>query len=457
MSPRRPRFAGRLLLRIYLVGVAQLLLFILCMTLIQRYFETPWRQGFGRGMAYRVSEWSHLRNDPTALQKALERMNPGVKTTVRSLDGRLLGANVPTPLDPLPAEKLRELEEERMLPLADRPFRVAVGIPETGPLEAYALVMDTRPPPPPPPLNRLMMPLFIMLVSLAITSFFFAHHLAVPLQRLAAAARSLGEGNLSTRVGLRRRDELGQVSEAFDEMAERITHLVRSQKELLANVSHELRTPLARIRVALDLVKEGDAELARESLADITEDLGELERLVTDVLTTARLDLTTTQSPGATPPLHREQVEGRVLLDKAAARFRSAHPQHTLDVRMDDTLPVLEADPVLLRRALDNLLDNAGKYSEPHTTVRLTARGSTDGLVVEVADQGIGIDAKDRERLFTPFFRSDRSRARRTGGVGLGLALARRIVVAHGGSLVLESQPGQGTTARVQLPRAPEA
>jgi signal transduction histidine kinase len=117
---------------------------------------------------------------------------------------------------------------------------------------------------------------------------------------------------------------------------------------------------------------------------------------------------------------------------------------------------MLEADPVLLRRALDNLLDNAGKYSEPRTTVQLLARPLEHGFQVEVRDEGIGIDANDLPHLFTPFFRSDRSRARRTGGVGLGLALARRIVVAHGGTLTLESQPGQGTTARVILPAASE-
>jgi two-component system OmpR family sensor kinase len=458
VSPRRPRFTGRLLLRIYLVGVAQLVLFFLCMTFLQHYvLEAPWKQARERHMANRVAEWSSSRNDPGALQAALEQMRPGDKGTVWSLDGRLLGSNVTPPFDPLPAEKLRVLEEDRVLTYSERPTRVAVGIPETGPLEAYALLQESRPPPPPPPPSRMMVPLFIMLGSLAITSLFFARTLAVPLQRLAAAARALGEGNLNTRVGLRRRDELGQVAEAFDEMAERITHLLRSQKELLANVSHELRTPLARIRVALELANEGDAVLARESLSDIAEDLGELERLVDDVLTTARLDFTATQTPGATPPLRRERVETRALVDKAAARFRSARPEHTLDVAMDATLPELEADPVLLRRALDNLLDNAGKYSEPHTTVRLRARHSGDGVEVEVADEGIGIDAKDMEHLFTPFFRSDRSRARRSGGVGLGLALARRIVVAHGGSLSLESQPGQGTTARVQLPGAPPA
>jgi two-component system, OmpR family, sensor kinase len=458
VSPPRPRFTSRLLLRIYLVGVAQLVLFIACMTFLQNYvLDAPWKEGVKRDMASRVAEWASTRNDPDALQAELQRMRPGARATVRAPDGRLIGANVSPPLEALSPKMLRELEEERVMLYSERPHRVAVAIPETGPLEAYALMQETRPPRPPPPPSRLMVPLFIMLGSLAVTSLFFARALAVPLQRLAAAARSLGEGNLSTRVGLRRRDELGQVSDAFDEMAERITHLLRSQKELLANVSHELRTPLARIRVALELANEGDAMLARESLADIAEDLTELERLVDDVLTTARLDLTTTQTPGATPPLRLERVETRALVDKAAARFRSARPEHTLDVRMDSTLPELEADPVLLRRALDNLLDNAGKYSEPHTTVRLSARRTDQGLEVEVADQGIGIDEKDMEQLFTPFFRSDRSRARRTGGVGLGLALARRIVVAHGGSLSLESQPGQGTTARVQLPGAPAA
>jgi signal transduction histidine kinase len=268
-------------------------------------------------------------------------------------------------------------------------------------------------------------------------------------------AQAFGAGELSVRTGLRRNDELGQVASAFDEMAERITHLLRSQKELLANVSHELRTPLARIRVALDLAAEGDAQLARESLADIAEDLTELERLVGDVLTTARLDFAAgAAAGGGTPPLRLELVDAQALLEKSAARFRSARPQHRLEVHIEGPLPVLEADPMLLRRVFDNVLDNAGKYSDPSTTVRLSAHPVDGGLEVEVADQGIGIDASDMPHIFTPFFRSDRSRARTTGGVGLGLALARRIVDAHGGSLQLESQPGVGTTVRVRLAAA---
>jgi signal transduction histidine kinase len=284
----------------------------------------------------------------------------------------------------------------------------------------------------------------------ALISLLFARTLVVPLLRLASVARGFGEGALDVRTGVRRKDELGQVAEAFDEMAERITGLLRSQKELLANVSHELRTPLSRIRVALDLANEGSAELARESLRDIAEDLNELEQLVGDVLTTARLDVAPGQ--GGAPPLRLERVEAGALLEKSAARFRSARPEHRLEVRLDGALPALEADPVLLRRVFDNLLDNAGKYSEPTAPVKLEARPVDAGLEVRVADAGIGIDASDMPHLFTPFFRSDRSRARRTGGVGLGLALARRIVLAHGGTLTLESQPGVGTTVRVLLP-----
>ncbi|NOJ97984.1 HAMP domain-containing histidine kinase, partial [Corallococcus coralloides] len=291
----------------------------------------------------------------------------------------------------------------------------------------------------------------LVLACTAITSVAFARTLAGPLEKLASAARAFGAGRLDVRAGLRRKDELGLVSEAFDEMAGRITQLLRSQKELLANVSHELRTPLSRIRVALDLAAEGDAQTARELLPDITEDLSELERLVSDVLTTSRLELVTDGASGV-PPLRLERVDANALLDKAAARFHTARPKHRLEVQVDGTLPALEADPVLLRRVLDNLLDNAGKYSEPGTTVKLHARAQGDSLQVDIQDQGIGIESEDLARVGTPFFRTDRSRARTTGGVGLGLALVRRILEAHHGRLTLESQPGQGTTARVVLP-----
>jgi two-component system OmpR family sensor kinase len=455
MSPRRFRLPSSLLLRIYLVGIAQFVLIVtVVITTRDLVSEPPPRRGPEQFMSYFVLEWSPLVTQPAALQAALDRAEQylGQQVTIRSLDGQLLASNVSPPFEALSPATLEQLSQRHIITERD-PHRAMATLPKEGPPVAYAVTLQ-RPPPHPPPLNFTVL-IGLVLGCTAITSVAFARTLAVPLQRLAEVARSFGKGRLDVRTGLRRRDELGQVAEAFDEMAERITHLLRSQRELIANISHELRTPLARIRVALDLASEGDAQLARESLADITMDLSELEQLVTDVLTAAKLDLATGELPGATPPLRRERLESHELLDKAAAHFRTTRPGHRLEVSAQEPLPTLHADPVLLRRALDNLLDNAGKYSESGTTVRLSARATESGLTIEVADQGIGIDASDLPRLFTPFFRSDRSRARTTGGVGLGLALARRIVVAHGGTVTLESQPGVGTTARITLPAAP--
>ncbi|WP_164011172.1 sensor histidine kinase [Pyxidicoccus trucidator] len=460
MSPPRRGFSfwrpGRLLLRIYLVGLAQLVLVSLVLYFARTLVvERPFRHGFARNAHYNVREWAELRSDPAALQASLDRAARllDAQVTLRDVSGRLIATNMARPAPALSAAEVQQLSRHLPPPPGPpRPF-LAVPIPERGPVEAYAILL-MRPPGPPPENTSLVV--VAVLVCTAITSLAFARTLAGPLQRLAQVARDFGAGKLDTRAGFRRRDELGEVAEAFDEMAGRITHLLRSQKELLANVSHELRTPLARIRVALDLAAEGDAATARELLPDLTEDLSELERLVEDVLTTARLDLATGGPGTGALTLRMDRVDARTLVDKAAGRFRSSRPGHRLEVSVDEGLPALEADPVLLRRVLDNLLDNAGKYSEPGTPVLLRARTVGTGLQFEVTDQGIGIDAADLDRVGTPFYRTDRSRARRTGGVGLGLALARRIVDAHGGTLTLESRPGEGTTVRIDLPGIPE-
>ena len=277
-----------------------------------------------------------------------------------------------------------------------------------------------------------------------------------PLGQLTRAARALGTGDLAARADLDRNDEVGELGRAFDEMAGRIQGLVGAEKELLANVSHELRTPLARIRVALDLAAEGDATLARQALGEIAIDLGELETLVDDILTTARLEAAGGPAQSGTfLPLHLTRVGAGTLAEQSAMRFRQRHPGRTLEVDLAPDLPAIEADPMLLRRVLDNLLDNAHKYTpEPDRPVTLEARAEASGVAFLVRDRGAGIAAADLPHLFTPFFRGDRSRNRGTGGVGLGLALARRIVEAHGGTIELTSSTDEGTVATVRVPAA---
>jgi signal transduction histidine kinase len=273
-----------------------------------------------------------------------------------------------------------------------------------------------------------------------------------PILALEAATRRLGAGDLTTRVALRRTDEIGDLARAFDDMAARIAGFVRAEKELLANVSHELRTPLSRIRVVLELASDGDPARAQRYLGEIAQDLAELDRLVEDVLTTAKLDLAGGRAGGSRVPMRVEEVAVEELLARSRARFEQLHAERSLSVAAPSPLPRLRGDPVMMRRALDNLLDNAVKHAPAPARVALSARADGDGVEIEVRDDGPGMSAEVAARAFEPFYRGDVSRDRRTGGVGLGLSLVRRIAEAHGGRVELESEPGRGTAIRLFLP-----
>ncbi len=294
---------------------------------------------------------------------------------------------------------------------------------------------------------------FGVVAALALGSIPLVRTIVSPIERLTRAVRQFGEGALGTRSGIRRRDEVGELAAAFDEMAERLERQVKTERELLANISHELRTPLSRIRVALELGAEGDPARAQRYLGEIGSDLAELERLVEDVLTAARLEARSRH--GEPLPMHPSEVAVADVVREAARRFAEAWPDRALEVHVADGLPKLAADAVLLRRALDNLLDNARKYSEAPSpiTLRAFARADDGRVALEVTDRGIGMSEADLQELFTPFFRSDRSRQRGTGGVGLGLVLAQRIAEAHGGTLEARSEVGKGTAFTLSLPR----
>lgn len=294
------------------------------------------------------------------------------------------------------------------------------------------------------------------LIVLGVGAFLTARWIARPLSHLSRMATSLGQGDLGARSELKRNDELGDVARAFDEMAERIQRLLKTEKELLANVAHELRTPLARIRVALEIAGEGDAEAARASLAEIAVDLAELEALIDDVLTAARFDLAEGKAPSSGFALHLQEIAPRTIAERSAELFRGRHPSRLLSTNFPPVSREIEADPVLVRRVLDNLLENAHKYSpDGDSPISFSVSERASQVCFEVRDQGVGISDHDRPHVFTAFFRGERSRSRGTGGVGLGLTLAKRIIEAHGGSIEVESAVGQGSTFRACLPLAP--
>ena len=413
---------GRLGLRIYAIGLAQIAALAATLAIAREWGRRP-RPPHAEQTRFLIEEITSHGADPTALDARLRELQQrtGMEVQLRDRSGNVIAG---------PASGHHE----------------GPGAFVTQWSGGTASVFS--PPPPRPSDGGPLFAIAAVLVLVGISAVLTAAWLARPLRVLSKAAQDLGAGNLGTRVKLRRSDELGDVAIAFDEMAERIERLVRGQRELLANVSHELRTPLARIRVALDLASEGSAQDAVAQLEGIAGDLAELERLTSDILTSARLELSS-----ALPPLRVERTAAREMVEEAADRFRALHPARPLRVENGCGEAQVEVDRMMLRRALDNLLSNAEKHGGT-AEIALVAIAGDGRLAIEVRDQGAGIAPEDMERLFTPFFRGDRSRTRQTGGLGLGLLLARRIVEAHRGSLEIESGVGRGTVARVRVPLA---
>jgi signal transduction histidine kinase len=322
-------------------------------------------------------------------------------------------------------------------------------------LAMYAVIY---PPAPPGAFRHDAAVLFgVVFFLLAIVSIAVARSIARPLEKLGALSRELGAGNLAVRADASRRDEFGDLARAFNDMAERVQKLRHAEKELLANVSHELRTPLARMRVVIELATDGDPAKINRYLRDISEDLSELETLLEEVIDSARLDAIEGKSvnPYAATGV---RVEVGELVDEVTKKFRERFGR-TIGVKIPDEPISVVADKVMLRRVIDNFVDNARKYSPEDKPISIEVSTIDEGSRVRVAvvDEGRGISADDLPHVFTSFFRADRSRTRNTGGVGLGLSLARRIVEAHGGQIDLESELGKGTRIWFDLSVAPQA
>jgi len=391
-------------------------------------------------------------DDAVALRRRLDEIAfiTGGSIAVYTADGRALAVTGKRPPSPLPAEALADLREGRM---TSRPFvgffAIALDDGAAEPFRYFLLEWG------PSGAWRWFVALGLIVLVIAGASYPLARTIARPLERLTKAARRLKGGDLAARAGFSGMGEFGVLAEAFDDMAGELERRILSEQELLANVSHEVRTPLARIRVVLDLCDEEDASLddVRRHLAGLEADVTELDRLVDEVLTAARLDLTA-QGRGEAGPLGQaaEPLEIAEIAARCAERFSLVHPSRRLTVAVEGGLPSVTGAVALLGRALDNLIDNAVKCSPDEAAIELEASREGDGVVVSVSDRGIGVAPEDLPLLFEPFFRGERNRSRGTGGSGLGLALVRRIAIAHGGSITAELRPEGGMRFRLFLP-----
>jgi two-component system osmolarity sensor histidine kinase EnvZ len=269
------------------------------------------------------------------------------------------------------------------------------------------------------------------LVLLAVASLFMRNQIKA-VRRLAAAAESFGKGRDVPNFKLEGATEVRQAAAAFLKMRDRIGRQITQRTEMLAGVSHDLRTPLTRMRLALEFLGQEGPEVA-----ELKDDVVIMERMVQGYLDFAR---------GEGPEQPRDTDLG-LLVEEAAATARRDGADISLALPEDYVLPLR---PDAMRRCIANLLSNARRYG---SHIWVTALSVTDGVDILIDDDGPGIPPAERENVFRPFFRLEPSRNPATGGVGLGLTVARDVARGHGGELALEESPQGGLRVRLHLPR----
>jgi len=286
--------------------------------------------------------------------------------------------------------------------------------------------------------HALLVPVLIALFVVILgTGFVLAAPLVRRLRKLERTTVKISEGDLEARTSDSSRDAIGRLAQRFNQMADRVQALLESQQQLMQAVSHELRTPAARIRFGLEMLAQATDEAERKQrIESIDEDLVELDHLVEELLLYIR-------SGEQALELNRETFAGDAELRDQLDLLGELRPEIERSVQLrGDFDGQVSADRRYFRRAVRNLLDNALRHASDRVDVELAREG--DLVLVSVTDDGPGVPKEDRPRLFEPFFRVDASRSRESGGAGLGLAIAKRIVEAHGGTASLDTDLADG-------------
>jgi signal transduction histidine kinase len=322
----------------------------------------------------------------------------------------------------------------------------------------------------PPPVGRLLfggprdgaLPWLKLAVGLTISSLVclaLAWYLSRPTRHLRHATRQLAAGDLSTRIGKamgRRRDEIADLGRDFDTMAERLQGLMSAQQQLLSDVSHELRSPLARLRVAVALARQRQGDDLTDALDRVDREAERLGELVGEVLTLTRL-----QTGRDTTRSDRVDLVALLTTVTDGAAFEATAQDKTVHLELPERQSAdggargctVSGDGELLRRALENVVRNAVRHTANGSEVVVSLFCPAEaGIRIDVCDQGPGVPADFLPRLFEPFARATSARERGSGGYGLGLAIARRAILHHGGSIRAWNREQGGLCVEMELP-----
>jgi signal transduction histidine kinase len=291
------------------------------------------------------------------------------------------------------------------------------------------------------------LPQYLWIVgAMVLLSYLLALHLTSPLRRLQKAVERFGKGEMGARVESTRRDELGQLARTFDQMADRLQTLLAAERRLLLDISHELRSPLARLSVAVELARSSqDLESREAALNRIEKEAERLNAMVGELLQVTRVE--------ADPrSLRREPVRLDDLLGDVVEDCAVEAGARGCSVTLKSAPPLtVSGDAELLRRAVENVVRNAIRHTAPETTVEVTLEQADSCARIQVRDRGPGVAPEHLPRIFDPFYRVETDRNRSSGGVGLGLAIARRAIELHKGRIQARNAD-PGLLVQIQVP-----
>lgn len=283
------------------------------------------------------------------------------------------------------------------------------------------------------PVQLVIMVALAALGMITIAAYFIIHPLERKLNKMELAVRRIRGGDLSARAQVQGSDEVSQLAHAFNGMAEHIQRLIDSQREMTRAVSHELRTPVARLRFGMEMLADtDDMEQRHEQLQQLDQDVEQLNQLIDEILTYAKLEQ-------GTPSLKFETFDMANLLERVRQETQALNTGHEIEVNPEGIDVRIEAEQRYLHRVVQNLVGNAVRYAR--SRVRLSGGIEGNWAWVCVEDDGPGIPEKDRARIFEPFARLDDSRTRSSGGYGLGLSIVQRIAFWHGGNVQVTQSP----------------
>lgn len=278
--------------------------------------------------------------------------------------------------------------------------------------------------------------------------FFLFYQITASLDALTQAARKIAAGDFSVRLTPLRHDEIGQVSRAFNAMAEALAHSETMRRNMIADIAHELRNPLGILQGQLEALLDGVLALTNEAIASLYDEVLLLRRVVNDLRDLALAD-------AGQLGITRQFTDLRALIEKTVSAFtgQAAENNITLQVTCPNDLPRVNVDAQRIEQVLRNLMSNALRYTPAGGRIGIQcARHSPKTIEVRVSDTGVGIAREDLPHVFERFWRGDKSRPRAGGSAGLGLAIAKQLILAHGGAIGVESEAGQGATFWFTLP-----